>query len=105
MASVISKYLLTALYVAGSFAVAFIAAWFSARRVPGMATPLLRTIIFLVGTGMLLVAGIGRIGYALQTFDGTSPAERLDEWIFWTLSLVGTFLLVYDFALTRFLRE
>lgn len=104
IAAVISTYVRTALYIVGIFAIAFVAAWFTVRKVPSLTTPLAHTTIFLVGTGLLLVAGIGRIGYPLQTFDGNTPAERLDGIIFWVLSVVGTFLLVYDFALAKLSR-
>jgi hypothetical protein len=43
------------------------------------------------------VAGIGRLGWSIQTIGGKSPPERLDQAIFFALSLSGTFLLVYDF--------
>src|SRR5688572_20928973 len=45
-----------------------------------------------VGAGLLLAAGIGRLGWAIQTIGGTSAPEVLDRRIFTALSHVGTFL-------------
>ena len=53
---------------------------------------------FLLGTGLLFVAGIGRLGWSIQSIRGTTPPEQLDQWIFRVLSLFGTFFLIYHFA-------
>jgi hypothetical protein len=52
-----------------------------------------------VGAGLLLAAGIGRLGWAIQTIGGTSPPEVLDRRIFTALSHVGTFLVALDLFL------
>jgi hypothetical protein len=52
------------------------------------------------GTAILLVAGIGKLGWSIQTVGGTTPAEKLNEYIFWVLSCVGTFLVFVDIFLT-----
>jgi hypothetical protein len=56
-----------------------------------------RTACFLVGSALLLVVGIGRLGWSIQTIDGHSPPERLDQVLFLILSLAGTFLLVFEY--------
>jgi hypothetical protein len=48
---------------------------------------------------------VGRLGWDIQTIKGHSPAERLDQGIFWTLSLMGTLLLVVDFFMNQRVRN
>jgi hypothetical protein len=52
-----------------------------------------------VGAGLLLAAGIGRLGWAIQTIGGTSSSEALDKRIFTALSHGGTFLVAIDLFL------
>lgn len=101
MADVVQRYVLTAAIVAAIFGVAALSARYVARNHPKLASPVVRCAAFLIGTGMLLVAGIGRLGWEIQTFDGQTAAECLDQTIFWILSVVGTGLLVYDFFASR----
>jgi hypothetical protein len=49
-----------------------------------------------------LVAGIGRLGWPIQTWSGDSQAERLDQGVFLFLSLLGTFLVVFEYLAGRF---
>ncbi len=71
-------------------------------RFPCLTTDKAKRVLFLLGTGALLVAGIGRLGWDIQTWDGNTPPEKLDGIIFWTLSLGGTFLLLLDFFITQY---
>lgn len=71
-------------------------------RFPRLTTDNAKRVLFLIGTGALLVAGIGRLGWDIQTWSGNTPPEKLDDFIFWTLSLVGTFLLLLDFFITQY---
>ena len=98
---VVANYLLSALYVAMTFALAWLLAWLAMRNFPVLAGARARLIAFLLGSGFLLVAGIGRLGWSLQTYGGNTPPELLDQIIFWFLSFVGTLLLIYDFAIGR----
>jgi hypothetical protein len=59
----------------------------------------IRLIIFFVGTWMLLVATIGRLGWHIQTWDGNSPAESLDKILFWLFAVVGTAFIIADYFL------
>ncbi len=104
MGQVIINYLLTALYVLLSFSLSWLLAYVAIRKFPKFVE---RThdVAFLLGTGLLLVAGIGRLGWSIQTLDGTTSAEALDQDIFWVLSVFGTVLLVFEFAIQRFLRK
>jgi len=55
--------------------------------------------LFLIGTGLLLVAAIGRLGWEIQTWSGKTPKEKLDKTLFWIFSVSGTFLLIFDYCL------
>jgi hypothetical protein len=90
---VIKKYLITALAVSGNI----VLAWAVSRT---LATPMTRgchLALLGIGTGFLLVAGIGRLGWAIQTLGGESPAEILDRRLSVALSHIGTFALALDF--------
>ncbi len=52
-----------------------------------------RLLFLIVGTGLLLVAGIGKLGWSIQTWDGETSAEKLNDCIFWIASYIGTFFL------------
>lgn len=43
-------------------------------------------------------AALGQSGY-IQSWGGDSPAEKLNEWLFTTLSSLGFFLMVFSFQL------
>jgi TRAP-type C4-dicarboxylate transport system permease small subunit len=58
-----------------------------------------QVILVCLGTAFLLVAGIGKLGWSIQTYDGTTPAENLNEYIFLVLSHIGTFLIFVDIFL------
>lgn len=101
---VIGNYLLAAIYVVLDFALAWAAAWVATRKAPNLASSRYRTVAFVFGSALLLIAGIGRLGWSIQSLGGVSPPEALDRSIFLGLSLVGTFLLVMEYALGRLRR-
>jgi hypothetical protein len=101
MSRVIQNYLWTALVVTLALSSAYWASWFIAREFSPTEVDRGRQIAFAAGTAMLLVAGIGRLGWNIQTYKGQSAAEKADRLIFWVLSVGGTFLLVLDFALSK----
>lgn len=70
-------------------------------HLPSFTTDKAKRMLFLVGTGVLLVAGLGRLGWNIQTWGGYTPPEKLDNYIFWTFSLGGTFLLLLDFFIAQ----
>ncbi len=101
MRSVASNYLTTGLYVLIEFACAWALATFVLLKYRIWRADKTHLVLFLLGAGLLLVAGIGRLGWPIQTFGGRSAAERLDQTIFLALSFSGTFLLLLDFFLRR----
>lgn len=98
MGQVVCNYLLAAFYVLADFAAAWLVGWLAVRKLPALASDGTRAVTFLVGSGLLLVAAIGRLGWSIQTIAGVSPPENLDQGIFLILSLCGTFLLIYNFV-------
>jgi len=102
MGRVIKNYLWTVLVVTLAISAAFVAGRFITQEFLPTVVGRWRQIAFMAGTGMLLVAGIGRLGWSIQTYKGQSPAEKADRLIFWILSVGGTHLLVLDFALSKY---
>jgi hypothetical protein len=52
-----------------------------------------------VGTFLVAIAGLSRLGWPIQTWDGHSRAERLDNRVFWTVTLVGLGVLFISWIL------
>jgi lipid-A-disaccharide synthase-like uncharacterized protein len=102
MTDVITKYVLTLFGVTVLLAVGMVVGRAAVLKFPRLASQPVRTAVFLIGTGMLLVAAIGRLGWSIQTMDSNSGPENLDAAIFWCLSVLGTVLLVFDFAVGQY---
>ena len=102
MTEVVARYIWTGLAVTMLLAVGMLLGRLVVLKFPRLAGQSIRSSAFLIGTGMLLVAGIGRLGWSIQSFDGNSGPENLDVTIFWCLSVLGTVLLVFDFAVGRY---
>jgi hypothetical protein len=66
-----------------------------------MGTPRLtgRPYLFVVGMWLLLVSGIGRIGWKAQTWGGHSRAEQVDGVLFVILAGLGSALLLAEYFL------
>lgn len=59
--------------------------------------------VLLVSSAILLfVAGVGRLGWNVQTWSGNTPTERFNLWTFRGLSFVGLYLLLLSRALGWF---
>lgn len=101
MRGVVSNYLMTGLYVFIEFACAWAAVTFVLVKYRIWLADKTRLVFFLLGTGLLVVAGIGRLGWSIQTIGDRSATEKLDQTIFLALSFFGTFLLLLDFFLGR----
>jgi hypothetical protein len=102
LTTVIFHYFYAFILVAATSICALLFIRFSRSKCPKLINKHIRLIYLIVGTGFLLVAGIGKLGWSIQTFGGNTPAERLNEWIFLFLSLFGTFLLFIDLNLHVF---
>jgi len=102
MTSVILTYLKNMSFVSIGLLVSLFAAKYLPIHYPNIISPKFRTIIFLVGTGMILVAAIDRLSWDIQTWSGSSPAEKLDSHLFWIFSVIGTLLLVFDYCISFF---
>ena len=98
--TVIFHYFYTFVSVAVNFIVALLFVCFSRSKYPKLINKHIRLVYLIVGSGFLLVASIGKLGWSIQTYGGNTPAERLNEWIFLFLSRIGTFLLFIDLIYT-----
>jgi hypothetical protein len=94
--TVIFNYFYAFISVAVNLGVALLFVCFSKSKYPKLINKHIRAVYLIVGTSFLLVAGIGKLGWSIQTWDGNAPAESLNEWIFLILSHIGTFLLFID---------
>ena len=61
--------------------------WFNARN---------RAVLVMSGSFLLLVAGMGGLGWAIQSFDGNTPAEKVDRLIPQVLAHLGGFMIFAD---------
>lgn len=52
------------------------------------------------GIGILLWATLGKAGWSIQTMDGETIPELLNEWVFRTLYVLGSFLLALAVSLS-----
>ena len=52
----------------------------------------------LAGTLCLLTAGIGKLGWSIQSWVGTTPPESLNQGIFLTLSHLGMFFVFTEWV-------
>jgi hypothetical protein len=50
------------------------------------------------GIAILLWATLAKQGWNIQTWNGTTVAEKIDKWVFWSLYLLGSFILVLSVA-------
>lgn len=91
---VVQHYLETVRNVAVDFAVAL---WFSLLidiKIPKLLTKRNLTICAIFSSALLLIAAIAGIGlWEIQTWQGDTRAENLNQTIFKTLSYIGGFLL------------
>lgn len=101
MRGVVFNYVRSGLYVVIEFVFAWALVTFFLGKYSLWRSDRTRLVLFLLGTGILLVAGIGRLGWPIQTIGGSSPAEKVNQGIFLVLSLSGTFLLLLNYFLTR----
>jgi hypothetical protein len=102
MRHVVLIYLKSVGLVVAVFALAGLVAQFAATKWPKLCRGWFRVVAFLLGSGLLLAAGIGRLGWSIQTWSGDSQAERLDQFIFLFLSLLGTFLMTFEYLAGHF---
>ena len=101
MEKVSFHYLKTSLYVGINFVVAYIVARLLLKCYPRILEGKFRLILLLVGAALLLIAGIGKLGWhsGITTYDGDSNPEKLNDVFFVILSYLGTFCIFLDLSL------
>ncbi len=65
----------------------------------GTATVFNAELLQYVGIGILLWATLGKLGWSIQTMDGGTVPELVNEWIFRALYVVGSFALALSASL------
>ncbi len=93
MLKVIVHYLIVVLSVAVNIVLALAVTRFIKSRYPKLIDESNSNILLICSAAFLLWAGIGKLGWSIQTFGGHTPPEKLNMVIFWILSHIGTFLL------------
>jgi hypothetical protein len=101
MANVTLNYLKSGLFVVLICGAAWLASLWARAWPAELTGGSARLVMFLAATVLLLTAGIGRLGWEIQTWGGGTPPESLDQWIFLVLSLLGTVLLVFEYLVGR----
>ena len=82
-----------ALYILLDFALAYRVACFLKSKYPKLFTKKFLAILLIASSAILLVAGIGRLGWSIQTIAGKTAPEIVNNVIFLCLSYIGGFLL------------
>ncbi len=102
MGKVTFHYLKTSLYVGINFVVAYIVARLLLKCYPRIFDGKFKLIILLIGTALLLIAGIGKLGLhsGIVTWTGETMPEKFNNTIFFILSHLGTFCIFLDLSLT-----
>ena len=103
MNAVLQHYLIVALSIIINFGLASGIAWIITVKVPNIAKGKFRIIVTIVGTIILLIAAIGRLGQT--TWNGNTDAEHLDNILFWILSYLGSFLIFFEIMCGLFRRS
>lgn len=88
------------LYIVIDFFVALGFARLLKSKCPKLLTEKNLAILLIVSSGILLLAGIGKVGWSIQTFSGTTQPENVNNYIFQGLSFFGGFLLFTYLSLT-----
>lgn len=91
--TVILYYLRILVLVASNFGLAWLIVYLSKSKCPKLLSERNRLICVIIGTGLLLLAGIGKLGWSIQSYDDKTTAEKLNDWIFWIVSYAGTLLI------------
>jgi hypothetical protein len=97
MSRILVNYLKSFLIVGVVSALAWFSAYLVVENFPILCSERARSVFFLAASILLIVAGIGRVGWEIQTWGGNSPDELLDLRIFRFLSLLGTFFLIFEY--------
>jgi len=96
LSTVIFHYFGVLIQVAVNFIVALLYVRWLRSRCPKLINKHMRLVYLLIAAGFLLVASIGKLGWSVQTYNGHTDAERLNECIFIILSHIGTWFLFVD---------
>lgn len=100
MTEVFHAYLKAFGSVALSFAVAFIAVASLRCVIKCRVSRCMHQIITLIGTVILFATVLGRLGWSIQTYDGNTPLELLDQTAFLWLTHLGMFLIFMEWILS-----
>ena len=102
MGKVIFHYLKTSLHVGTNLVIAYIVAMILFKCYPRILDGKFRLILLLIGAALLLIAGIGKLGWhsGITTYHGGSSPEKLNDAFFIILSGLGTFCIFLDLSLT-----
>ena len=98
MSEVWSSYAMALVHITCNFFVAlgfiFILRRFTAIRFPRKP----QRLATLIGTIVLLTAGIGKLGWEIQSYSGANPPELLNDNLFFFLSHLGMFLIFIEWC-------
>ena len=98
MLRVALHWLLMLSLVASCLGAAFLAQWFIRARGIRPLNHRHLARIMLVGEVLLLWAALGPLGWSIQTFDGNSAAENLNDALLKVTSWVGAVLILFEAA-------
>lgn len=101
---VIQHYLIASLTVVINFTIASVVAWLVEWKAPHIWILRNKFIIIIIGTMIFLIAAIGKLGWSIQTWNGNTSPEQLNNQLFWILSHLGSFLIFFE-IMSRYFRR
>jgi hypothetical protein len=102
MKSVWCHYALTFLMVLANIGVSGLVVVGIRSKKPNWLSEGKRACLVIIGSFLLLVAGMGGVGWAIQTFDGNTRAEKWDHVIPQVLAHLGGFMIFVDLIAAAF---
>jgi hypothetical protein len=93
---VLKHYIITLFWVLGNIGIAYISAKILQNYFSEYITEKKISIFLLIGLAIILTAGLGKLGWEIQTMSGTSPQESLNKIVFKIFSHIGTYILFTD---------
>ena len=85
-------------FIGSNFCLALAVSWFLRSKLAFEPSARVHALVILAGTAFLLVAGLGKLGWTLQTWDGNTPPEQLNDLLFRIFSYLGMFFVFFEWV-------
>jgi hypothetical protein len=99
---IVKSYVTSAAWLISAFAAAVIVGAILRRKVAPAAQPRVKVGLNIAGTIVAAVAAMSKLGWVVQTWDGDSPIEKLNNRVFFSVGLTGLWLVLTSRVLDWF---